>query len=79
METYTNWINDWLNDHKGGTNIVIEDGFLKEGIIDSFGVILLIEDIEQEFSIKLNQKDFQDNRFGSIIGLAEIINEKKSL
>ena len=47
------------------------------GLIDSLGVILLIEDIETHFEIRFDEIDFQDRRFPTINGLSEIIKERK--
>ena len=45
------------------------------GLIDSLGLIELIDKIEAHFRIQFNEYDFQDRRFSSIEGLSEIISE----
>jgi len=47
------------------------------GLVDSFGVIELIEDIEANFSIQFTEDHFQERRFATIDGLAEMILEIK--
>ncbi len=45
--------------------------------IDSMGVIELICDVEKHFGIKFTERDFQNRKFSTIEGLAEIIRHKK--
>jgi len=42
------------------------------GWIDSFGTIVLVELIEDEFNLRFSEEDFQDRRFSTIRGIAEI-------
>ena len=51
--------------------------YFESGWIDSFGIILLIEELEQAFGLKFNELHFQDRRFATSIGIAEIIAEIK--
>ena len=55
--------------------IAAADYFAKE-YIDSFGVITLIAEIEERFNIRFDDLDFQDRRFSTIAGLAEILRAK---
>lgn len=52
-----------------------EMNYFELGLIDSLGVIELIEAIESHFEIKFNETIFQERRFSTIKGLAEIIQE----
>ena len=52
--------------------------FFENGLIDSFGVMTIIEQIEQKYSISLNEKHFGQRRFSTISGLTEIILEETS-
>jgi len=45
------------------------------GIIDSFQLIMLIEDIEQLVNKKFTEQLMQDERLATIRGIAEIIEE----
>ena len=47
------------------------------GLIDSMNAMELIIDIESNFNISLTHEDFEDDRFFSISGLSQIINEKQ--
>ena len=49
---------------------------LNNSILDSFNMILLIAKIEEEFSIKLNEKDLHYKNFTSINKIVKMINKK---
>jgi acyl carrier protein len=76
------WIANWFRGHNkrlanlADTEIMGADYFALD-YIDSFGVIVLIEDIETTFNIRFAELDFQDRRFSTVEGLAEIVREKK--
>ena len=53
------------------------NSYFDAGAIDSLGVIELIEDLELAFGVRFTQADFQDRRFPSVSGLAEILEEKQ--
>lgn len=46
--------------------------------IDSFGVVMLISEIESHFGMRFSERDFQDRRFSTVSGLADIIRERKT-
>lgn len=76
MKDYKIWLIDWFTRHAPHIALSPEDNFFSAGAIDSLGVIELIEDMEQAYSVHFSQDDFQDQRFSSIDGLAEILKEK---
>ena len=53
-----------------------DENYFDAGAIDSFGVIELIEAVEDRFKIAFRQHDFQDRRFATVAGLAEIVHER---
>tara|TARA_B100000315_G_C14490379_1_gene547300 strand:- start:718 stop:969 length:252 start_codon:yes stop_codon:yes gene_type:complete len=77
----------WLKDYFRSRNNHSENpdrsaNYFEAGLIDSLGLIELIDEIETKFNIRFNQEHFQDRRFSTIEGLAEIIeglriNERK--
>ncbi len=77
MDEIQNWLASWFKEKKGATDC--EDlytcNYFQAGYIDSFGVVELIMDIESNFKIRFSQDHFQDRRFSSIKGLADIIRE----
>jgi len=70
------WIFNWFIPRNEGQELDLEKNFFEMGLIDSFGVIELIEELEEEFEITFDQLDFQDRRFSSINGLAIIVSTK---
>jgi len=53
-----------------------QDNYILSGVIDSFGLIELIEQLEFEYKVLFSQDDFQDRRFVTVAGLAAIVKEK---
>jgi acyl carrier protein len=47
--------------------------YYEQGVIDSLGLMRLIGDIESTFDISFTNKDFNDPRFATLSGLAEMI------
>ena len=75
------WLTKTLLDRSANNvkSIGGHDNFIESGVVDSFGVIILVEEIEKEYGFRFEDKDFQDRRFSTINGLAEIIHGKLSL
>lgn len=73
------WLEQWFRSRgavvPGNVASTTGTSYLEAGLIDSLGVVELIEDIEQTFAIRFEADHFQDRRFPSIEGLAEIISE----
>lgn len=71
---------DWLvktfQEKSGKSDINTENNFFEQGLIDSFDIIMLIEEIEQKFNIRFTDEDFQNRNFATISGLADIIAKK---
>lgn len=76
MKEYQTWLVDWFARRAPNSTLEPEDNYFTAGAIDSFGVIELIEDVEQTFSVRFTQDDFQDQRFTNIRGLAAMLKEK---
>ena len=74
---------DWLIDYfskKGTIPDNIESvNYFEAGLIDSLGVVILIEELETEFEIRFNEEHFQDRRFSTLKGLSDIINNLKEV
>lgn len=67
----------WLLKHLNANAEHREKNYFEAGLIDSFGIISLLDEIEQTFEIKFNETHFQDRRFVTIKGLGMIIEELK--
>lgn len=52
-----------------------EDRLLEKGIIDSLGLLTLIDFLETKFQIKVSDLDVTEEKFGSIQSLANFIGE----
>lgn len=51
----------------------ISTSYFEEGLIDSFVFIRLISDIEEKYHIEFSNEQFEDRKFATVEGLAEII------
>jgi acyl carrier protein len=54
-----------------------DDSFMEKGILDSTGVLELLEFIEEEFDIKVDDEEIIPNNFDSLNKLASFIQRKK--
>jgi acyl carrier protein len=71
------WLHNWFLNHNNGLQSLSgDDNYIEKGGIDSFEIINLIEDVEGNFKFKFGNRDFQDRRFVTIAGLAEIVLER---
>jgi acyl carrier protein len=77
-EYLINWF--VVNSSAGKAEIInnATQNFFETGWIDSLKFINFIIDLEQEFSIRFSNNDFQDRAFATIDGLSHIIQEKKN-
>ena len=80
MEATIKWLKIWFSQRSERTELpkgIETKNYFEVGLIDSFGIIELIEAIESEFNINFKEDNFQDRRFSTIQGLAKIIEELK--
>ena len=71
------WLNNWFirrNPEKKESINPVED-YYKQGLVDSFGIIELIADIESHFSITFEDADFKKPEFRKINGLKNIVEQ----
>jgi acyl carrier protein len=76
MTKHNEWLYEWFVKRNPDVNLEPNENYFQQGVIDSLGIIELIEDIEVNYNIQFNSNDFQDRRFSSVNGLTEIIFEK---
>ena len=74
---------DWFRGHNEAlastpTEEMVTADYFESEFIDSFGVIQLVEDTEQHFKLRFDERDFQDRRFSTVVGLAEIIRMRRA-
>ena len=78
MRSTLDWLEEWFSRKgmlPGDSDAIRRINYFEAGLIDSMGVIELIEDCETSFGIRFEQRHFQDRRFATLGGLAEIISE----
>jgi acyl carrier protein len=62
---------------EGGEDLKDSDSFLEKGIIDSTGVLELVEWIEESFEIKVEDEELIPENLDSIENLAAYIKRKR--
>lgn len=70
------WLARWFEAKAPERRLAPDENFFDAGVIDSFDVIVLIEEIETTFACRFGEADFQDRRFVTLAGLADIVAEK---
>ena len=53
----------------------LKTDYFETGLVDSLGVVELIGELEQKYAVRFLDKHFQERRFSTIGGLAEIVSE----
>ena len=76
-ENIEEWLFEWFRDRVPSLDLKADENYIDKGVIDSFGIIELVEAIETHFEIRLDQNDLQSLELFSIAGLAAIIARKK--
>jgi acyl carrier protein len=69
------WLRHWFQARGAVVGEQLTVNYFDAGLIDSLAVVELIEAMEEEYSIRFNEKNFTDKRFTTIVGLAGIIQE----
>ena len=69
------WLRHFFSTH---SNKVLPDDieqiqYYDAQLIDSLGIIILLEEVSEEFHIEFTQDHFTDRRFSTIGGLADIM------
>lgn len=74
---YLKWVMEWFQKNSGADTMGIEgkldENYFDIGYIDSFGFIMLITAIEEDFNVSFDNEKFQDRSFSTIRGLAKAI------
>ena len=77
------WLLEWFRGHGSLPALSLEQlltaNYIQDGWIDSFTIISLIEESERTFSIRYNHEHFQEPRFMTVSGLAQIIDQLKEM
>lgn len=59
-----------------GVELSGDDSFIEKGIIDSTGILQLVEFVEQEFGLKIDDEDLIPENLDSINRLVAFVNAK---
>ena len=78
MDPVTQWIVAWFERHSASAPVDIDADFYATRMIDSFGIIELIDDVESHFSFMFHDEDFQLPHFREISGMVDIINQRRA-
>jgi acyl carrier protein len=70
-------LNNFLFDHNDGS-LSDDTSFLEQGIIDSTGVLELVEWLENSFSIKIDDEELIPENLDSINRLAQFVAKKSN-
>lgn len=74
-EQVTQWLCEWFlsrRKFKGAPSQLPAMNYFEAGLLTSLEVIEFVSEIESEFGVHFSDQDFQDPRFGTIAGLAEL-------
>jgi len=69
------WLIEYLSLEEPFTDNMLEENIFESGWIDSFQTIILIEELENAFSVSFTEAVFLDRRFLTVGGIAHIIGE----
>ncbi len=78
-EQVSQWLCDWFlsrRKFKGAPSHLPATNYFEAGLLTSLEVIEFVSEIENEFGVQFSEQDFQDPRFGTIAGLAELITNR---
>lgn len=83
MNTQTlQWLIEWIRkkpkSHLFPKEKMIHVDIFKEGLIDSFGLLELVSEIENRFQLSLTADNLQDPRFRTLEGISKLIHELKT-
>lgn len=61
---------------KKGDNIEGSDSLLENGIIDSVGMLSLVEFLEKQYSIKIDEDDLMPENFDTLDAIEDYVSSK---
>ena len=72
----TDFIATELNDGNGLTSIVPDDDLIKQGIVDSAGVLQIVGFIEQCYGVQIADEDIVVENFRTVSSIAHLVARK---
>lgn len=73
MDTIEKRIEEILMEEDDSIDYKNEKHLIDDRLLDSFGIISLVSDLEEEFDVKINAVDMVPENFNSIEGMASMI------
>ena len=80
-EKASQWLCDWFvsrRKFKGDAAKLLDINYFDRGLLTSFEVIEFVSEIEDCFGVQFSEQDFQDPRFVTVAGLAELIADRSA-
>jgi acyl carrier protein len=80
-EQASQWLCDWFvgrRKFKGDAVKLLEIDYFDAGLLTSLEVIEFVSEIEDRFGVQFSDQDFQDPRFVTVAGLAELIADRSA-
>jgi acyl carrier protein len=78
IETLVRYVGQELLDGSSGANLKADDNLLTSGLIDSLGIIRLVNFIEDAFDIEVRPEDITIENFRTIHVIAEYLETRRS-
>lgn len=72
------WLVQWLQRRNPGLEITGKSKIYDEGLVDSFGILELLQDTEKHFSISFQDHELRQQFFKTIDDFARMIGKKTS-
>jgi acyl carrier protein len=75
------WLCDWFvsrRKFKGDAASLPDINYFDAGLLTSLEVIEFVSEIENCFGVQFSEQDFQDPRFVTVAGLAELIADRSA-
>jgi len=75
-EQVSQWLCDWFASRRkfrGDVATLLDINYFDAGLLTSLEVIEFVSQIEDRFGMQFCERDFQDPRFVTVAGLAELI------
>lgn len=74
------WLSDWFAERNPDRDspLAPTENYYDAGLVDSFGIIELIEEIEKKYDIMFDDDEFTQPAFMTIEGLAKLVQQKRA-
>jgi acyl carrier protein len=75
-EQVSQWLCDWFvsrRKFRGDSATLPDINYFDAGLLTSLEVIEFVSQIEDRFGMQFSERDFQDPRFVTVAGLAELV------